>query len=173
MALRAKEGGEPEFAALLARYLFLIKSRASFYDTADTEQEDLVQEGTLGFLQAVRTYDPQAGASFRTYAGLCIDRSILSAVRRALARRRIPATAMVDLEDAEFCDPSDPENRIIAREQLRQITESLDTVLSDFERSVLLRYAVGESYGEIAAHLSVTPKAVGNALHRVRKKING
>ena len=172
LAFRAKAGGELEFAALLARYLFHIKSRASFYNTEETELDDLIQEGTLGFLRAVRTYDSQAGASFRTYVGLCIDRSIITAVKRSLARRCVPIAARVSMEDVELQDLDNPEKRLVAKEELQHIMQSLDTVLSDFERSILLRYSSGESYAEIANHMQITQKSVGNALYRIRKKIS-
>ena len=172
LAFRAKTGGEVEFAALLARYLFHIKSRASFYNTDETEFDDLVQEGTLGFLRAVRTYDPQAGASFRTYAGLCIDRSIITAVKRSLARRCIPTAVRVSMDEVEVQDFDTPERVLVAKEELQHIMQSLDTVLSDFERSVLLRFSSGESYAEIAEHMQITQKSVGNALYRIRKKIS-
>ena len=172
LAEKAGMGGEVEFAALFARYVFLIKARASFYNTPEIEQEDLVQEGTIGFMKAVKGYTPDGGASFRTYAGLCIDRSMISAVKKTLAKKQIPFAARISIDDAEFESSETPETVVIARDEMRKLFCKLNSVLSDFERTVFLLYTDGVCYSEIADKLGVSVKSVDNALQRVRRKIS-
>ena len=76
------------------------------------------------------------------------------------------------MDEVEVQDFDTPERVLVAKEELQHIMQSLDTVLSDFERSVLLRFTSGESYAEIADHMQITQKSVGNALYRIRKKIS-
>ena len=65
---------------LAASALGLIRSIASHYGNLGLPLDDLVQEGALGFLDAVDRYDPGRGASFETYARF----RIRSAIRNAL-----------------------------------------------------------------------------------------
>ena len=58
----------------------------------------------------------------------------------------------------------------MCREQLDQLLLRLQSVLSKSEYDVLMLYGNGLSYKEIAEKLSVTEKAVDNALQRARKK---
>ena len=64
-----------------------------------------------------------------------------------------------------------PEELAILKEQVHEAVKSIDTELSSFEKKALLLSLRGQSYTEIATELSKTPKAVDNALVRVRRKL--
>ena len=64
------------------------------------------------------------------------------------------------------------EDIVIARESVSMLTSVLQQNLSDFENEVLRLHIVGCSYNEIAKRLAKTPKAIDNALQRVRKKLS-
>ena len=69
--------------ALVMRYNRLVRVCARPYFLAGGDSEDLIQEGMVGLLNAIREYDPGKGSSFRTYAETCIRNRILSAIRAA------------------------------------------------------------------------------------------
>ena len=77
-----KNQGEA-FVELASRYFPLIHRIAYPYRSALLEAEDLSQEGLLGLYHAARTFRQTGGASFSTYAGVCISNCIVSAFRRA------------------------------------------------------------------------------------------
>ena len=54
------------------------KARAMFLIGGETD--DLIQEGMIGLFKAVQNYQPDQEASFQTFAGMCIDRQLYSAV---------------------------------------------------------------------------------------------
>lgn len=66
-----------------------------------------------------------------------------------------------------------PEELAIRREQLRTTVADIQTRLSPFEREVLAAHLAGGSYRQIARQLGCTPKAVENALVRLRRKLRG
>ena len=53
------------------------------------DRDDLYQEGMIGLLKAIRSYDPARSDNFEAYASLCIRRQLYDAVRRdaSLSRR--------------------------------------------------------------------------------------
>ena len=63
------------------------------------------------------------------------------------------------------------EEELIIAEQLEELRSRIRTVLSGFEQRVLTLYLSGHSYLEISQLLRTTPKAVDNALQRVRRKL--
>ena len=69
-------------------------------------------------------------------------------------------------------DPvADPITQAISTEELKSLVGCLSEVLSELEAKVLAMYLEGRSYEEIGEILECNPKAVDNALQRVKRKI--
>ncbi|MBR3778552.1 MAG: sigma-70 family RNA polymerase sigma factor, partial [Clostridia bacterium] len=131
--------------------------------------EDLVQEALIGLLAAVRTYREGGGATFTTYATACIRHRLLSVARRygPVADREVPMENSPELPDIT----ADPALRLQEQEDLGGLLERLRTRLTEREYRVLLLRLGDCSYAEIAARLGITPKAVDNAIQRIRRKL--
>ena len=82
---------------LIRRYTRLVKTCARPYFLAGADAEDLMQEGMLGLLNAVREYDESKGAPFGAFARLCITRKIYSAVKAAASLKHDPLNQSIDL----------------------------------------------------------------------------
>ena len=136
------------------------------------EAEDIVQEGLLGLLKAIRLYQP-GKSEFAAFASLCISSSMADAARSALSGKSIPLRDYASLsEEGTILLPAgDPAQQVMAREQLAELERKIRTSLSVFEQQVLRLYLTGRSYAEISRLLLTTPKAVDNALQRVRRKL--
>ncbi len=177
LAEQAKNGDSAAYDALLRRYVFLVHSRAAGYKGSNVDFEDLVQEGMIGLMHAVAGYDKDCGASFQTFARLCIDRNIISAVRATLRKKQIPKNSLVSIDDAgEPANTGDrhaqnPENVVIAKEELALLYQKIFASLNDFELGVLKLYLAGCSYRSIAEKFGCSYKAVDNAMQRLRRKL--
>ena len=163
---------------LIRRYGRIIRSVARPYFLTGGDSEDLMQEGTIGLLQAIRTYDPQLGSAFRTYAVLCIRHRLVSAIRSAAGKKNVSLDECLSLESSLFDeDPSQnrnlrgPEDLVIDREEARKMLDNLLQLLSDFEKKVLRSFLQGMSYREIAEITGKPEKSVDNAIQRIRRKI--
>ena len=169
----AAAGDETARIRLISRYMPLVKSRVSGYFGVGLEPEDLAQEGMLALMEAIDGYNPHAGASFRTFALLCIDRSTISVVRSALGAKKIPAGKLLDIDDfQEDCiDLQTPQTIVESKDNFHWLVAKLSQVLSSLELSSFLLYLGGCEYEEIARRLGVLPKTVDNALTRARRKI--
>lgn len=180
---RARSGDENATTELLHRYRSLARVKARSYFIVGAERDDLVQEGMIGVFKAIRDYQPDRGASFRTFAELCVTRQVVSAVRTATRLKHRPLTSAVPLEapDAAEGTPladmllavtaSDPALAVISAEELRGLQRHFDEVLSDLETQVLRHHMEGKSYDEIAAMLQRHVKSVDNALQRIKRKL--
>ena len=118
-----KSGDEEAYSALIARYIFTVRSRAGVYEKSGIDFEDLVQEGYIGLMNAVKNYENSFGTSFSTFAYMCIDRNILSAVRKSISKKQIPASALVFIEDDnDFQDKcaENPESVVISKENIEK-----------------------------------------------------
>ena len=68
LVLRAQQGEDEAFAQLIQENAGLIWSIARRYFGRGCDAEDLYQLGCVGFIKAVRGYDPAFGTQFSTYA---------------------------------------------------------------------------------------------------------
>ena len=176
-ALAANGSAEAE-EELIRRYGRVIRSVARPFFLTGGDSEDLTQEGTIGLLRAIRSFDPQVGTPFRTYAELCIRRRLVSAIRSAAGKKNVSLDECLSLESSLFDeDPSqnrnrrDPEDLVIDREEARKLLQQLLRLLSDLEKKVLRSYLAGMSYREIAEYTGKPEKSVDNAVQRIRRKI--
>ena len=170
--------------ALVMRYNRLVRVCARPYFLAGGDSEDLIQEGMVGLLNAIREYVPGKGSSFRTYAETCIRNRILSAIRAAARDKHTPLNHYVSYEtplldgntdryplSASRQPQQNPEDMLISREERRERLGTLKGQLSGFEAQILDLYLRGLSYVEIASEVDRSPKAVDNAVQRIRRKV--
>ena len=154
---------------LITRHTRLVRVCARPLFLAGGDNEDLVQEGMIGLLDAIRSYEPERETPFEAYAALCIRRRMISAVRAASARKHAPLNESVPLPEPRPAG-GDPETELLSRERSRELMEALRAVLTPVERSVLSLYLEGFSYREISRRVGKPPKSVDNAVQRIRRK---
>ena len=174
LAVRAANGDDASMALLIAIVTPIAKAKASGFANARISGEDLAQEGMLGFLDAVKTFDISKGVSFKAYAEACINNRIISAVRVNFNNKNVALSNAVsyETEAAERSDiTTDPAEIITERDETEYLAGLLDKGLSDFEKQVVDLRLQDKSYSQIAAMLGCSEKAVDNALQRIRKKM--
>ena len=162
---------------LIDKYKSLVRTRARALYLVGGDHEDLIQEGMLGLFKAVRDYRSGKEASFATFAGLCIDRQMYSAVASSQRQKHQPLNSFVSLsepvseQELRLVDEETPEEIMISRENVQGMYERIRERLSKFEYKVLELYLKGYDYTQIAEKLDRQPKAIDNALQRIRSKV--
>ncbi len=176
---RAASGDAAAEEELISEYSRLVKICSRPYFLVGGDSEDLIQEGMLGLLSAVRHYDPDKDVKFKTYAEFCIRRRLYSAIKSASRYKHVPLNDYISLESPELDETitqgmfflRDPEEFVIARERVNEIIDCLNGSLSRFESKVLGLYLEGMSYEEMASEVNKPLKSVDNAVQRIRKKL--
>lgn len=184
LCAQAADGCRDAEETLVLRYARLVRACARPFFLAGGDSEDLIQEGMLGLLSAIRAFRPERGARFRTFAEVCIRRRIISAVRTAASGRHGPLNDRVSLDQSlfladqdftplgtSFRRPVDPEAAVIHQEDLSALEETIQEQLTPLEAHVLALYLDGSSYSEIAEEVYRSTKSVDNAVQRIRRKI--
>ncbi len=170
---------------LLYKYRSLVRTKIRSYFLVGAEKDDLLQIGMIGLWQSIMDYSPDKDISFLSFARICIERHVITAIKTATRRKQAPLNTAVSLEycadetDADFnltevlisSSNFDPEQVVIRREDGRVLREALKTVLSQFEWEVLKLYNVGKTYREIACDLECNTKSIDNALGRIKRKV--
>ncbi len=183
----AQNGDDAAQEYLLDKYKSLVraKSRAYFLIGADTE--DIIQEGMIGLYKAVRDYNEEKNTSFRSFAELCVNRQMITAIKAATRQKHQPLNSYVSLNKPVYEEESEqtymdllqsssssllnPEALLIGQENKSFLEDQMVKNLSSFETRVLVLYLQGRSYFEIAHVLDKPEKSIDNALQRVKKKL--
>ncbi len=174
-----KQGRMDAEEALVERYVRLVRICSRPLFLAGGDSEDLLQEGMLGLLSAIREYEEDKQCSFKTFAEVCIRNRIHSAIRSAARKKHAPLNDGVPLDvlsdESKSQGPQylqrDPEEQVLARESADEFISTYSRCLSKFESQILVLYLSGLSYQEIGKELSRDTKAVDNAVQRIRRKL--
>lgn len=179
-----KSGDKKALNYLLNKYTEVVNMKVGKYFIVGAEKEDIMQEGLIGLFKAIKCFDPEKQSSFKTFANLCIERQLQTAIKSSTRQKHMPLnsylslnvsaydenddTSLLDIFDANIVE--DPLDMITKKEYYSFVEDRIDETLSDFEKQVLKRYTEGESYVEIAQKLDAPVKSVDNAIQRIRKK---
>ena len=172
---------------LICKYKDLVNSKVNKYFIIGAEKEDIVLEGLIGLYKAIKDYKPDKQNSFKSFANLCIERQLITAIKSSNRQKHMPLNSYLSLNmtafenedgnnDTQIVDVlentviEDPLDTITKKEYFLSVENVIDSSLSDFEKKVLNRYVQGESYVKIAERLDAPVKSVDNAIQRIRKK---
>ncbi len=180
-----RDGEDEVTDYIMEKYKNLVRSMAGSMYILGADRDDLIQEGMIGLFKAVRNYDCGRDASFFTFAELCINRQMYSAIQAAGRMKHIPLNSYISLygggegteEDEEnmmglFADNGqDPEALVIDQDNVKRLEEQIEKELSGFEKQVFDLHLIGMGYKQIARVLGRDEKSTDNALQRARGKI--
>ena len=182
-----KKEGKSESEALkeiIYRYTPIVNNKANKYFAKGSDKNDIVQEGMIGLLAAVKNFSGDNNTSFKTFANLCIDRKLITLLKTSNRQKQMPLNNAISLNkrlNGEEEDSSselmavlengyNPVDDFINKEYYKGITYNLYDRLSKHEKEVLDEYLTGKSYAEIAQKLNCNEKSVDTALTRIRRK---
>ena len=180
-----KQGDKKALNYLLDKYTDVVSMKAGKYFIVGAEKEDIIQEGLIGLFKAIKSFNPEKQSSFKTFANLCIERQLQTAIKSSMRQKHMPLNSYLSLnisaydesEDTSLLEVFETENAaedpldiVTKKEYYNFVEDRIEETLSDFEKQVLHRYTNGESYTQIAERLNAPVKSVDNAIQRIRKK---
>lgn len=169
---------------IIEKYKDLVNMKVGKYFIIGAEREDIIQEGMIGLFKAIQSFNPDKQNSFKTFANMCVERQLITAIKTSNRQKHMPLNSYLSLNTAAYDDDEDtsilevfdshmtedPLDTITKKEYYKRVEDAIDKSLSDFEKQVLARFIRGESYVTIAEKLDTQVKSVDNAIQRIRKK---
>ena len=182
-----KSGDKQAFEYLLNKYKELVNVKVSKYFIIGAERDDIVQEGLIGLFKAIKDYKPDMKNSFKSFANMCIERQLITAIKTSNRQKHIPLNSYLSLNMSAYDEEEgesdsalidvfnttlieDPLDTITKKEYFQNVENTIEKSLSDFEKKVLNKFINGKSYVEIAQELDTPVKSIDNAIQRIRKK---
>ena len=181
-----KNGNQEIMDYLMVKYKSMVRKKARAMYLLGGENEDLIQEGMIGLIKAVRDFDVTQKTSFSSFAELCVSRQMYSAIEASNRKKHLPLNSYISLyEDSEqegegrslplidtieSSKENDPEVLYFGKEYTEAFAEQLKELLSPLENHVLYLHLMGTDYRTISELLGKSPKSVDNALQRIKTK---
>ena len=182
-----RDGDKEAMDILMDKYKDMVLGKARSMFILGGDADDLIQEGMLGLFKAVRDYDCGRDASFHTFAQLCVNRQLYTAIKASNRKKHLPLNSAISLSQPvgengeegseevladylEADNSTNPEEYMIGREESDRFEEMIEKELSPFEKQVLELHLTGMGYVEIAHVLNRDEKSADNALQRIRTK---
>lgn len=179
-----RKGNKEALNYLIDKYTELVSMKVSKYFIVGAERDDIMQEGLIGLFKAIKCYSEEKQTSFKTFANLCVERQLQTAIKSSNRQKHMPLNSYISLnmsaydenEDTSLIEVlnsktmEDPLDTLTKKEYYKFVEDRMDENLSDFEKQVLHRFTRGESYAQIAEGLDTQAKAIDNAIQRIRKK---
>ena len=138
------------------------------------EINDLIQEGYIGLDNAINCFNESENTSFYTFALLCIDRQIITYIKKNTNNKAMVLNDAINLDDGKeylFRDNTDIEGSFINKEDAKEFINLICDSLSAIEKKVFSLKLEGYDIGEIANLLNKDTKVIYNTLHRIKYKI--
>ncbi|HPY98814.1 MAG: RNA polymerase sigma-H factor [Firmicutes bacterium ADurb.Bin099] len=176
---KAKAGDEVSMEYLLKEYLSLVRKKATGLFLMGADKDDLLQEGMIGLFKAILNYDETKEASFDTFAALCINRQMFSAIKGANRKKHKLINEYIsiyteDKEDIPLAIPDEkynPEVIVTETEALHNLEDMIRNKLSSMENKVLDMLIEGHSVAYMSKKIGKNAKSVDNAIQRIKSKV--
>ena len=182
---RVKSGDNDALEFLLDKYKEIVNMKVSRYFIVGAEKEDIIQEGLIGLYKAIKSYDTEKQNSFKSFANLCVERQLITAIKSSNRQKHMPLNSYLSLNMSAYDDDDDdtsiydvfdaniiedPLDTVTKKEYYKSVEHIIKKALSPFERQVLMELVDGNSYTVIAKKLDSPVKSIDNAIQRIRKK---
>lgn len=167
---------------ILSKYKPLVRKRANALYLIGGDTDDLIQEGMIGLFKAIRDFSPDKDSSFHHFAKMCVERQMYTAIEASRRQKHAPLNSYISLYDdsdekgmalADVLtgeENKNPEYLLIDRESVKQKLDALAKNLSKMEKRVFDYMLEGLNYRQIAEKMGKSPKAIDNAIQRMKGK---
>ncbi|MEG0069396.1 sigma-70 family RNA polymerase sigma factor [Cetobacterium sp.] len=178
----AQNGNEESIEKIIREYQGTIYRNNRSFFLKGGDSDDLMQEGFIGLIKAIKSYDETRNACFSTFANLCIRRQMITAVKNYNSDKYKNLNLAMQgdgysnhEESVRYNSPSlgfySPEDIFLGKELVNLLTDFLSENLSELEKKVFKYLCQEYSYIEIAELLNEPPKKIDNTIQRIKKKI--
>ncbi|MGM9877595.1 MAG: sigma-70 family RNA polymerase sigma factor [Bacilli bacterium] len=179
------ENNEEAEIILIEKYkgciLTILKDYLREYNIIGVEVADLYQEGLIGLIHAIKTYNESKEVKFYTYACACIKTSIMSSIRQTFRQKSRILNNSYSLDklieqtgnsfyDIFRDDSQDPTKVLLENEESSNLIKEIKNRLSKNENIVFELKLKGLNNKEITELIDKDKKYVENVMFRINRK---
>lgn len=181
-----QENDEDAKNILFLKYKFiidiLIKKYSKIITILNIDMQEVYSESTVGFSDALRSYQDDKESNLPTFITLCVERRITTLIRKYNREKYkvINDTYSLDYFYEQFGRPlmdiladnsNEPLDNMTEEEEYKELLNDIHLILSRKENKVFEYMISGFNYQQISKIIGETPKQVDNSIQRIKIKI--
>lgn len=174
----AQEGNTKAVDIIYNKYMPIIvkKSKNAIFSIKQhgVEINDIMQEAYLGLDEAIKNFSQDDGATFYTFANLCIDRKIYNYLRNTDSNKNKMLNEAIFIDDSIenfISDKINIEDELISKNMEEDMINEIKNKLTFFENRVFDLIISGYNFNEIANNLNKDIKSIYNTVNRIKHKV--
>ena len=147
---KIKSGDEQALAYMLDKYKDLVHMKVGKYFMIGAEKDDIIQEGMIGLYKAIKTYDESKNNTFKTFANMCIERQLITAIKTSNRQKHMPLNSYLSLNISAYDNNNDDDSiELIDTFNSQTIEDPLETIMKK-EQYTEIEKAIERITGEEA-----------------------
>lgn len=170
---------------LIVKYKPNVNRIAREYFLIGGDFNDIFQEGLISLYRAILSFDASKNDNFESYANICINRGIQTAIKLANRKKNNPLNDYVSINLQGGIGENMEENaKLILDKKTIKVEENcidkiegkntilkIKELLNEKQYKVLMLFLNGYSYNEIAERTDLNIKQVDNAVQNIKRKL--
>ncbi len=172
----ARNGDSLAITLLVVKYRRFLEKYVGLLNIPLGYKEDFVQEGLIGLLKSVHSYDKNFNCSFQTFAQTCVKNAVKTELRKLNRKGTLSEVSIDEIPEGNFdlmsnsVAPS-PEDEYIDEESSKQLRNTIFSVLSTYEAEVFEMYLAEIPYSVMSMRIGKDIKSIDNAIQRIKNKL--
>ena len=125
--LEIQKGDKQALSYLMNKYKELVNIKVSKYFMVGAEKEDIVQEGLIGLFKAIKTYKKDKNSSFKSFANMCIERQLITAIKSSTRQKHMPLNSYLSLNASAYDNEEENGIELINTLDNKMVEDPLET----------------------------------------------
>ena len=134
-----KAGDEKALTYLLDKYKELVNIKVGKYFLIGAEKEDIIQEGMIGLYKAIKSYNKDKQNSFKSFANICIERQLITAIKTSNRQKHMPLNSYLSLNTAAYDNNEEDSVELIDTFDSNTIEDPLETIM---KKNIMSNYKI-------------------------------
>ena len=162
--------------------VYAVVNRKFLYtEITEIERENYIEEGMIGLVRAINTFNPKRGVKFSSYAFVCIEHEILRYINKTKTyKRKIQYACKKSLDEyieggkekTTYKDVLiDERDAYSSLEDREEILNALEEMNLEEIKYIALKRAEGYTYEKIGNKIGVSQETIRVRLNKAKKEL--
>ena len=125
-----RNGDKQALTYLMNKYKEIVNLKVGKYFMVGAEKEDIIQEGLIGLFKAIKTFNAEKNNTFKTFANMCIERQLITAIKSSNRQKHMPLNSYLSLNMSAYDNEEENGAELMDTFDSKTIEDPLETIIN-------------------------------------------